>query len=243
MSWEKPLQQIGQYAAAADYTAKQFFGVKLSSGVWTVCSTAGERCDGVIRNKPSSTGYGPDVVTSGVAKCSAGGTISEMARVTVDSAGEFVAVSGAGQYFLGYALESAVDGDVFPVLIRPGQVEGFEWAFRLDLASITGAGNVVSAYAPGRAGTITDLSFMVDAPVTTAAKAASLNAEIGGTNVTGGVVALTSANCATQGGIVADTAVTAANTFTSAQTIDIEAASVTAFVEGSGTLWVKGYYA
>lgn len=68
--------------------------------------------------------------------------------------------------------------------------------------------------------------------VTTAAKATSLNVEIGTTNLTGGVVALTSANSATLGAKIAGSAVTAANTGAADATISIEASSTTAFIEG-----------
>jgi hypothetical protein len=111
--------------------------------------------------------------------------------------------------------------------------------FHIELAAITGAGDVVTGYTPGFAGEILSVAFVVDNPVTTAAKAASLNLEIGTTNVTGGVVALTSANCTPNGAVVAGTAVTAANVFDADDTISVEAASVTAFAEGSGTLLVR----
>lgn len=108
--------------------------------------------------------------------------------------------------------------------------------FNVALADITGAGDVVTTFTPGFAGTIEAIDFIVGTPVTTAAKAASLNVEIGTTNTTGGVVALTSANCTPLGAEVAGSAITAANTFTATDTISVEAASVTAFAEGSGTI-------
>lgn len=68
--------------------------------------------------------------------------------------------------------------------------------------------------------------------VTTAAKATTLNVEIDTTDLTGGAVALTSANLATLGVKVAGSAVTAANTGAADAVISIEAASTTAFAEG-----------
>lgn len=79
---------------------------------------------------------------------------------------------------------------------------------------------------------ITAVDAYVTQEVTTAAKATTLNVEIGTTDLTGGAVALTSANCATLGAKVAGTAVTAANTGAAAATISIEASSTTAFAEG-----------
>lgn len=106
----------------------------------------------------------------------------------------------------------------------------------VDLASIVGAGDVVTTYTPGFAGRIEKIEFIVTKPATTEAKAATLNAEIGTTNLTGGAVALTSANCTPLGARVAGSAVTAANYFGPTDTISIESASVTAFAEGQGVL-------
>jgi hypothetical protein len=109
----------------------------------------------------------------------------------------------------------------------------------IQLAQITGAGDVLTTYTPGYKFKVLATAFAVTTRVTTAAKAATLNLEIGTTNVTGGDVALTSANSGTLGAVVAGSAVTAANTGTSSDTISIEAASVTAFSEGQGVLLIK----
>jgi len=75
---------------------------------------------------------------------------------------------------------------------------------------------------------------------TTADKAATLNAEIETTNLSGGVLALTSANCTPKGAQVAGTEITGNNAFTATQKISIEASSVTAFAEGA--IWLMiGY--
>ena len=73
--------------------------------------------------------------------------------------------------------------------------------------------------------------------VTTAAKASTLNLEIGTTNLTGGTVALTSADCDGKGEAIGGTAITAGNVFTASDTISVEAASTTTFIEGSGSLF------
>ena len=108
----------------------------------------------------------------------------------------------------------------------------------ITLVAITGAGDVVTGYVPGFAGRVMTVQWETAVAVTTAAKLASLNLEIQGVNVTGGVVALTSANCTPLGARVAGSAVTAANHFTATDTLEVEAASVTAFAEGSGVLLV-----
>lgn len=125
-----------------------------------------------------------------------------------------------------------------PVTLSEGL--GVQWfAFKINLATITTTQDVVTGFVPGFAGTVLKTEFIVDQPVTTGSKLASLNVEIGTTNVTGGVVALTSALATPMGARIEGTAVTAANTFTATDALSVEAASVTAFSEGSGTLLIK----
>lgn len=119
-----------------------------------------------------------------------------------------------------------------PTVASPTSLGLYVLPIHVTLAQITGAGDVLTDYTVGHAFKILTVDAVVDKVVTTGSKAASLNVEIGSTNVTGGVVALTSANCTPLGAKVAGSAVTAANTGTATDTISIEAASVTAFVEG-----------
>jgi hypothetical protein len=106
-----------------------------------------------------------------------------------------------------------------------------------NLADIAN-GDILTDYTPGFAGRIKKIAFAVTKPATTAAKLATLNMEIGSTNLTGGVVALTSANCTPIGAVIAGSAITAANRFSATDTISIEASSVTAFVEGAGMVLI-----
>jgi hypothetical protein len=99
-------------------------------------------------------------------------------------------------------------------------------------------GDVLTTYTPGYKFKVLSVAFAVTTAVTTADKATTLNLEIGTTNVTGGAVALTSANCTPLGAVVAGTAITAANTGAADATLSIEAASTTAFAEGAGVLLV-----
>lgn len=110
-------------------------------------------------------------------------------------------------------------------------------AIPVQLAGLTNA-NFVTGYVPGFAGRIVSMQFVNTVVVTTGAKAASLNAEIDTVDVTGGVVALTSANMTPLGARVAGSAITAANKFAATSVIDFEASGVTAFAEGAGVLLV-----
>lgn len=110
-------------------------------------------------------------------------------------------------------------------------------AIPITLATI--AADVVTNYTPGYAFKLLGVDFVTTTVASTADKAATLNLEIGSTNVTGGTVALTTAACDTLGEIVAGSAITAANTGTASDTISVEATGITAFAEGAGVLLIK----
>lgn len=111
-------------------------------------------------------------------------------------------------------------------------------ALFVNLADIAAA-DLLTTYTPGYAFKILKMDFAVEKAATTAAKAATLTPKISGTALTGGVLALTSANCTPQGAVVAGTAVTAANTGSKTDTISITGSSVTTFVEGAGWLLLE----
>lgn len=104
----------------------------------------------------------------------------------------------------------------------------------VDLPSLANAQTIQTVL--GFAGRIKSVSFVVSKPAITAAKAATLSAQIAATPCTGGAIALTSANCTPQGAEIAGSAVTALNTFTAAQAVGAVVSAVTTFVEGQGTL-------
>jgi hypothetical protein len=99
-------------------------------------------------------------------------------------------------------------------------------------------GDIVTTWTPGFAGTIEKWCYVTNVPASTANKLSTLNLEIGTVNVTGGALALTTAGIDALGKIVAGAAITAANVFTATDTISVEAATTTTFVEGSGSLIV-----
>jgi len=110
-------------------------------------------------------------------------------------------------------------------------------ALPISLSGVSAA-DVLTDLVPGFNGRVKSLDFAVGVPVTTAAKAAALHAEIGATALTGGVVSLNSANCTPLGAVVADTAITDGAAFKETDTLSIVASAVTAFVEGDGVLYV-----
>ena len=122
--------------------------------------------------------------------------------------------------------------------VAPNRFHG-TWCFPITLSSITAAGDVVTDITPGFAGAIKKLYWVQGVPVTTAAKAATLNLEVNALDLAGGTIALTSAACTPLGKVIASAAITGSNRFDADDTISVEAASVTAFAEGSGVLLVE----
>lgn len=236
-AFEKPVAHY-TLAAAADLSAKQYFMCKLNSTpAVALCSVAGERVDGILQNEPAS-GEHAELMTYGISKVLCGGTVAAGDSVMTDAAGEAV-LATIGKWALGTMLQAGVDGDVKALLIRPHIVAAWELSFALDLATITDD-DIIGPFVPGFAGRIENMYFVPDIVVTTAAKLTTLNAEIGTTNLTGGALDLTSANCATKGVRVDAAAITAANAFDADDAITIEASSTTTFIEGSGTLVITG---
>jgi hypothetical protein len=131
--------------------------------------------------------------------------------IDIDSSGVWVEVGGV-------------------VIAVPGQPMGVI-TIPLDLVSLANGQHYTVT--PGFAGRIKSVAVVVSKPATTAAKAATVTAEVASVVVTGGVVAITSANMTPAANSVAGTAITALNTFTAAQTIGVGISAVTAFVEGS----------
>ena len=104
------------------------------------------------------------------------------------------------------------------------------------LNDISVAADVMTNMVLGFAGNLFKTFFVTTTPVTTGAKLLTLNWEIGSVNTVGGTIALTSALCTPLGAIVAGSAFTGSNSFGKDSTISLEAASVTQFTEGQGTV-------
>lgn len=80
---------------------------------------------GVLQNDPDEDGKAAEVICVGVAKCEAGGTITQGAYLTINNDGEFIAgaieawdSSTADRAIIGRAIEDASDGDWFDALVN-----------------------------------------------------------------------------------------------------------------------------
>lgn len=101
-----------------------------------------------------------------------------------------------------------------------------------NFADLTGS----TAYQidPGFNGNLVSINVRATKAVTTGSKAATVTAQVNAGSVTGGVVSLSGTYAL--GAQQAGTAVTAANAFTSGQTIGAAVSGVTAFSEGAGVI-------
>lgn len=239
MAWEDVVHVLS-LEAAADLSAKQYCLVKQDATGKLVLCGAGQAAIGALKDAPALGSQGT-VVTLGVAKVICGGVVGVGANLASDAAGKAVA-AGANDAVVGVALEAGVLNQIISVLmvcrISAGSRQSSILSIPIKLSKIAGAGDVVTQIVPGFPGRIQKVFFVVTDPVTTAAKAASLNLEINDANVNGGVVALTSANCTLLGAKVEGTAVAGDNVFDADDSISVEAADVTAFAEGEGVLMI-----
>lgn len=241
MGYEVPLQSIGTKVTAADLSAKQSYAVKLnSSGNVAIADTAGEKVLGILQNKPDS-GRVADVAIAGVVKAILGGTVDEGDSLTVDANGKLVVGYGADRK-VAISIDAGVSGDVVQVLLM--QEQGFcqhgphSKSLHYNLADIAD-GDIASVFVPGYAGRIKKFYAVTTKVATTGGKLTTLNLEIGTTNLTGGALALTSANQTPIGALVNASDITAANTFSATDGISIEASSTTAFGEGEVELVIE----
>jgi len=160
---------------------------------------------------------------------------------TLDQAADtFTLAYGASSVVVTYKDATSIPAGTKVILQLPrAQKVGVQiLPFFVNLADIA-AGDVLTTFTPGFNFKILSIDFQTAKAVTTASKLATLNMEIGTTDLTGGTVALTSAACTPAGKQVAGAAITGGNTGTDTDSFSIEASSVTAFSEGSGWVMVK----
>lgn len=111
----------------------------------------------------------------------------------------------------------------------------YTMSFTVTLVTLTDAAQF--HVTPGHKGRLTKVTWVTGQPATTASKLSTLTPSIDGVDVTGGVLALTTAAANTRDKELAGTAITANNAFTSTGKITLTGSATTAFVEGAG--WVQ----
>ncbi len=153
--------------------------------------------------------------------------IVDLAATTTGHGAGLIGIYDTAGYFDGATVEAA--------LIELTEEPLFSYSSQVTLATVANS-DVVAAFKPGFKCKIISAQFTPTIAVSTSAKAATLTVKINTTAVTGGVMALTSANCNTKGTQVAGTTVTAANAVIATDTVNVVASSVTAFTEGEGMI-------
>lgn len=104
----------------------------------------------------------------------------------------------------------------------------------------TAAIDLLTNYTPGYKFKVLSFDFIATVPGTGSGASQTFNLEIGTTNVTGGSLNVTLSSTDTIGKITAGSAITAANTGTSTDTLSIEmAGSGTVFTAGAGYFVIK----
>lgn len=108
--------------AGEDLSAAQFKFVTLEAdGQIDLADSAGERALGVLLNKPTA-GAAATVAMTGKVMVEAGASVTAGDQLQTDAAGDAI-TAAAGDVVMGYALEDAVDGQIFAMeLIQGGNV-------------------------------------------------------------------------------------------------------------------------
>ena len=116
--------------ATADLSAKQYHAVRMTEdrGVAAItdsnAASFAQRPIGVLQNDPDADGQAAEVIGVGLARCEAGGTITQNDVLVTNDDGELIAgaleadLASADRVVVGVALEDAVDGQIFEAWVN-----------------------------------------------------------------------------------------------------------------------------
>ena len=105
--------------AAADFSAKQFYAVKVDNTGKAALAGAGDWAIGILQNNPTS-GEAATVRISGKSKFSADAAVAAGAKVTPSADGQVVTAVIATDNTLGVCLEAtAAAGEIGSMLVQP----------------------------------------------------------------------------------------------------------------------------
>lgn len=125
MAVDSDLYTIPGLKAEKDLSSDQFKAVELSGSFQVdLADNAGDFVIGVLQNKPAAAARAAEVRQKGITKWKAGGTIAVGDRIGTDAAGLAVAKTANNDWFIGLALDAAVSGDIFSVLLIGGGFVG-----------------------------------------------------------------------------------------------------------------------
>jgi hypothetical protein len=110
----------GIATSKSDNSAKQYYAVELTAADQVdVCNGTGDLVVGILQNKPKA-GESALVMSAGISKAVAGGTVTFGNRVGTDGNGKLVAKTSDADLVCGIALNGAGSGEVFSVLLTIG---------------------------------------------------------------------------------------------------------------------------
>lgn len=104
------------FGAGSDLSTKQYFAVAQATddGYVDLGSSAGQRCDGILLNKPDAEGAEARVCISGPCRAKVGGNVTPGIELQVDTDGMLIAAA-AEDYVVAICREDGVDGDIVDV--------------------------------------------------------------------------------------------------------------------------------
>jgi hypothetical protein len=116
------------YTAGANISARKIVKWGAADNTVIPATAATEALVGVVAPDVDVTsGATADVHMLGIVECIAGGTITRGDPVTSDANGDAVAAApaaGVNNRIIGYAEVSAVDNDIFTVILAPSGMQG-----------------------------------------------------------------------------------------------------------------------
>lgn len=115
MSYEGEQLKPTGLAAAADLTAKQFFGVIISAEKTVNLGTTNSACPMVLQNKPN-TGEAAEVCALGVTKAVLGGTVAAGDLVALDSNAKFV-LADSGKQAVGRCIVGGAADNIGTIML------------------------------------------------------------------------------------------------------------------------------
>lgn len=118
---------IKQGTAEAAIAAHRIVKFGAADGGYVQAAAASDSLVGVCEAVGPASGERVDVIKSGIADVEFGGAVTRGGPVTSDANGKAVAAApaaGANARIIGFAEVTAADGDIAPVLIAPGVMQG-----------------------------------------------------------------------------------------------------------------------
>lgn len=115
------------YVAEAAVAAYRIVKPGTADGNVLQAAAATDSLMGVCESVGPALGERCDVVKSGIADVEFGGTVTRGGPITADANGKAVAAApaaGSNVRIIGFAEVSAVAGDIAPILVAPGVMQG-----------------------------------------------------------------------------------------------------------------------